>query len=245
MEHIEYYKGKRKILIIHCIGLILMVAISFIAYPYVEAAFIDAVEAGRSAADTAWYVKYFVLFATPAIPTVIILMSLFMPVSDAEKTAQAVNIPRFVPINLLMIVILIMGHIGLQLLTTLPKDLLLQYADMIDLTFDVSLCLLMLWVANITAKNTKSLWSGFPTPWNQKSELSWEKSQRFMGFGLAISSLISLIMAFIWPVSVPYIFVGGIIIAYAGCFIVSYYVYKQEQHYLNLPLQEGDKNDRN
>ncbi|MBL1422098.1 MAG: SdpI family protein [Alphaproteobacteria bacterium] len=245
MEYVEYYKGKRKIRLFHSIGLVVMLVISFIAYPYVDATFIDAVKRGTFDADTVWYAKYFMLFAMPIMPATLIFLSLIIPVSDAEKAAQGLNLPRFIPINMMLVFILVVGHIGMQLFVTLPKDMFHQYAESISSVLYALMALLMLWVANITAKNTKSLWSGFPTPWNQKSELAWEKSQRFMGFGLAINSLICLVMAFIWPMSVLYIFCTGMAIAYGGCFIVSYYAYKQEQHYLNKPLQQGDKNDRN
>lgn len=38
---------------------------------------------------------------------------------------------------------------------------------------------------------SKSMVSGFPTPWNLRSELSWRKSHRLAGFGLVLLSIIS------------------------------------------------------
>ena len=245
MEHIEYNKGKRKIVLFHGIGLAVMLAIGFIAFPYLDASLADAVGREKFTESHAIYVKYFILLCMPAMPLLVILMSLFIPTSDEEKIAQAKNMPRFIPINFFLVLILIVAHIGMQLFITLPKAMFEQYAEMILTGVYVLLSLVMLWVANIVAKNTKSLWSGFPTPWNQKSELAWEKSQRFMGFGLAISSFANLIMAFIWPIGVPIIMGVGLAMAYGGCFIVSYYVYTQEQHYLNQQLQNGGENDQN
>lgn len=241
MEHNEYDKGKKKIMTFHGIGLAVMLVISFAAFPYVDVSLADAVERDKFTETGAVFVKYFILLCMPAMPLLIILMSLFIPVSDDEKIAQAQNIPRFIPINFFLVLILIIAHIGMQLFITLPKAMFEQYAELMLTSVYVLLSLIMLWVANIVAKNTKSLWSGFPTPWNQKSELAWEKSQRFMGFGLAISSFINLIVAFIWPIAVPLLMGAGLVMAYGGCFIVSYYVYTQEQHYLNKQLQQGDE----
>ncbi|MGL1920386.1 MAG: SdpI family protein [Hyphomicrobiales bacterium] len=228
MGHIEYEKGKKQIRTLHIIALVLMVAISFIAYPYVEESLVKTIERGKHSISEAKFVQYLTLLAMPSLPFMVVLCSLFLKVSEKEKIAQAKNLPRFIPINLFLVIILVIAHMGMQLFVTLPKAIFAEYADIMLTAVFVLLSFMMLWMANILAKNTKSLWSGFPTPWNQKSELAWEKSQRFIGFSLATISLASLMMAFIAPLSVPFIMGIGLCLSYVGCFIVSYYVYKTE-----------------
>jgi len=43
------------------------------------------------------------------------------------------------------------------------------------------------------ATTSKSMMSGIPTPWNLRSDLSWRKSHRLMGFGMVIVAVISAI----------------------------------------------------
>lgn len=38
---------------------------------------------------------------------------------------------------------------------------------------------------------SKSMLSGFPTPWNLRSDLSWRKSHRLAGFGLVLLAIVS------------------------------------------------------
>jgi len=47
-------------------------------------------------------------------------------------------------------------------------------------------------VGNYTT-TSKSLLTGLPTPWNMRSDLSWRKSHRFIGFGIVFITMISAV----------------------------------------------------
>ncbi|NRA89370.1 MAG: SdpI family protein [Rhizobiales bacterium] len=234
----NYEKNKKKIKLSHIVGFIILVLISFIAYPYVDTALLDAVNRNKFSPEEAFYVKLFYMLFMPAISFCVICLMTFVPVSDKEKIASSPNLPRYVILNIVLNVLIVIAHTANQLFITLPKHLFTEYADQILTWVFVLLSLFLLWASNNLAKNNKSLWSGFPTPWNQESELAWEKSQRFVGFSLSCVSILCLLMAFIYPISIAFILPVGLILSYAGCLIVSYYVYMQEQHYKSIQKQD-------
>ncbi len=244
MSQNEYDIAKRKLIIVHIITMIILLIMSYLAYPYIWENFDCNNDLGRLSCGQATFAKYFAVFFIPLLHLSLAVFYAF-PLSTKEKLAAKPNIKRILRINYLLAFFIIVVQPFNLSFYFMTKEMFLQHADNILTALYAFMSIFFLYASNLTGKMSKSLISGWPTPWNLKSEFVWEKTQRFMGFSLSLIAIFSFIGAFAWrlidyPMLVPAIVIIGMIIAYIFSFILSFYLFQQEQYYKNL-LGENKK----
>ncbi|MCJ8322616.1 MAG: SdpI family protein [Rhizobiales bacterium] len=228
MTQINTYSGKKKLLSIYATGIAAMLGIAYFSAPY--SILRVGCDAGTGLIECLQQEPklLFLLFMMPAFLTLIAMFTLLISVKNPEKDAISSNMPKIIKMHIFMTIFFVIGSLLMFAVSYLPKEVVRENVDLFKSGWFAFTALLLLYTANITGKMNKSLFSGWPTPWNQKSELAWEKSQRFVGFTLSIISIIGMFVAFIWVDLFMYYIIGGIILSYTGCAVVSYYVYKSE-----------------
>lgn len=221
-------EGKKKLLQIYGIGITAMLIIAYFAAPYSIVRV--GCEAGTGLFDCiAQEPKIlFLLFMMPALLIIISLLTVLFSEKETEKAALSSNMPKIIRMNTYMTIFFVIGSLLMFTVSYIPKEFLKENVKTFETGWYALTSILMLYTANITGKMNKSFFSGWPTYWNQKSELVWEKSQRFMGFALTFVSLASFVIAFVWVDIFMYVLIGGIALAYLGCWLTSYLVYKKE-----------------
>ena len=75
---------------------------------------------------------------------------------------------------------------------------------------------------------SKSMMSGIPTPWNLRSDLSWRKSHRLMGFGMVVLAAVSAIITLITGVFQVFVMGGGLAISLISFVIYSWWVWRED-----------------
>lgn len=220
--------NKNKLLTIYAVGISIMLIIAYFAAPY--AIVRVGCDAGTSLLQCIPQEPkiLFLLFMMPALLLFIALMTAFIGEKEPEVAALTSNMPKIIKMNIGMTIFFIIGSLLMFTVSYLPREMIIENIQSFEGGWYVLTSLVMLYAANMAGKMNKSLFSGWPTPWNMKSDLAWEKSQRFMGFALSLVCVIGIVIAFPWTHLFPFVFIGGLILSYVGCFIVSYYVYKTE-----------------
>ena len=75
---------------------------------------------------------------------------------------------------------------------------------------------------------SKSLLSGLPTPWNMRSDLSWRKSHRMLGYGFVLLAMVSALITLIKG-EYDHMALGiGLIILLVGFAIYSWWVWRND-----------------
>jgi len=239
METENFYKTKRSIIIINILVFIVMLIISTIAFPHLWEKFDCAADIGKLTCKEATNVKYFGLLFLPLFQLVFTLFIAFFPANKKEKIAMSPNSKRIKKIYYSLAIFAIFAHPVTLSFLLMTREMFNKHADNILAGFTILFSLFIFYAANMSAKMSKSWLSGWATPWNLKSELAWEKSQRFAGFAMTGVAIILFISTIAWRFFyLPFfladfsviIIIGGGILTYAGVFIISYYVYQQEQH---------------
>lgn len=81
---------------------------------------------------------------------------------------------------------------------------------------------------------SKSMLSGFPTPWNLRSKLSWRKSHRLAGFGLVLLAIISALTTIVSGQFEEEVLGFGMLILGAAFAVYSWWVWRQDPNRLAL-----------
>ena len=75
---------------------------------------------------------------------------------------------------------------------------------------------------------SKSLLSGLPTPWNMRSDLSWSKSHRLLGFGFVLLAVISATVTVLQGQFNGNVLAVGLIILLVSFAIYSWWVWRND-----------------
>lgn len=228
MKQLDYKTGKKRLMQIYLGGIAIMLIIAYFAAPYSIARVGCA--AGTGLVDCVMQEPklIFLLFMMPALLSFIAFLTHFMAGKKTEQQALSSNMSRIVRMNLYMTIFFIIGSLLMFTVSYIPKEFLRENVKSFESGWYALTALFLLYSANITGKMNKSFFSGWPTYYNQRSELAWSKSQRFMGFAMTFLSLVSFVIAFVWVDIFMYVIIGGIALSYIGCWVVSYLVYKKE-----------------
>ncbi len=105
----EFNKVKRKILIVQSIALLLLIIMSFLAYPYIWENFDCNNDIGKLTCEQATFAKYFAVLFTPLLLVSIMAITIFFPVKEREKEAVKPNLKRITKIMNIFAIFLVIA----------------------------------------------------------------------------------------------------------------------------------------
>lgn len=231
MGNVEYKLAEKRMRLIMIWVLIVAMATNFAAALFIGNELNCRLENFAPICNEKIAFKVIIMAILPLLAATIIFLT-YIGASEKEMKAALNNLPKIIRQYYHLAAFLMFIHILILIYISLPTDMAQLNANKFITIGLSSASLFFLYLVNISAKMNRSVFSGWPTPWNLKSDLAWEKSQRFIGFALSLASILCFFAVFISVDLFNSIVIGGMLISYGGCCIVSYYVYQQEQYQL-------------
>lgn len=228
MENTEFKISQSQPMKVHAIAIVFMVIASYFTYPYAAEKLECDIALGLLGCLKESPGIFVYIFALPVVYIAVILVGLIVAIKDPHKEALNSNLSKTNIRYYVLAGFYCFMSILMFFSVYLPKEFMRGHEDTFQLIVSVATTLFVFVVSNVAPKMNKSLFSGFACKWNLKSELAWEKSQRFAGFTMTIVCAICLVVAFTlvnWTVPVLVLGTG---LNYLGVVIVSRHVYKKE-----------------
>ncbi|MBL1242613.1 MAG: SdpI family protein [OCS116 cluster bacterium] len=228
MKNTEFKISKSQPMKVHAIAIIFMVIVSYFTYPYAIEKLGCGIELGLLNCLIEAPRIFVYTFALPGVYIAVIFVGLIVAKKDPHKEALHSNLSKLNSRYYLLAIFYCGMSTFMFLSVYLSEEFMQSHEDNFQLAISVATTIFVFLVTNIAPKMNKSLFSGFACKWNLKSELAWEKSQRFAGFAMALVCAICLVVAFTYVnLTVPLLMLG-IGLNYVGVVIISRRVYKKE-----------------
>ncbi|MBL1422097.1 MAG: SdpI family protein [Alphaproteobacteria bacterium] len=228
MTEIKFKISQSQPMKVHAVAVAFMLIVSYFAYPYAAAKLECDVALGLISCfghDPSIFVY---VAALPTVYVAVILLGLLVAKKEPHKEAMVKNLKKTNTRYYMLAAFYCGMSIFMFFSVYLPEDFMDEHQGKFQLFVSIATILFIFFVANVAPKMNRSLFSGWACRWNLKSELAWEKSQRFAGFALTIVCVICLIISFTavnWAIPALALGIG---LNYIGVLIVSRHVYKKE-----------------
>lgn len=228
MSETEFKISQAQPMKVHAAAVIFMLIASYFTYPYAFAKLECDAALGFLDCLTLSPGIVIYVFALPGVYIAVVFAGLYTAKKEPFKDALAKNLTK-TNIRYYMLAVFYCGMSTFMFLSVyLSKEFMDKHKDDFQLGVSIATILFIFFIANVAPKMNKSLFSGWACRWNLKSELAWEKSQRFAGITLTIVCVISLIIAFTMVNFAIPALILGFALNYVGVLIVSHSVYKTE-----------------
>ena len=228
MTKTEFKISQSQPMKVHAVAVIFMLIVSYFTYPYALAKLECDVALGfmNCLGEDPGILIYVV--ALPGVYIAVIVAGLLVAKKEPHKEALAKNLKK-TNTRYYMLAVFYCGMSTFMFFSVyLSEDFMDTHQDNFQLAVSVATILFIFYIANVAGKMNRSLFSGWACRWNMKSDLAWQKSQRFAGFTLTVVCAVCLIIAFTMVnFAIPALIIG-LGLNYIGVLIVSYRVYKKE-----------------
>ncbi|PCI87294.1 MAG: hypothetical protein COB24_06610 [Hyphomicrobiales bacterium] len=228
MTETEFKISQTQPMKMHAVAVIFMLIASYFTYPYALAKLECDAALGLMNCFGKDPTIFVYVFALPCVYIAVVLAGLFAAKKEPHKEALAKNLKK-TNIRYYMLAVFYCSMSTFMFFSVyLSEESMDTHQDKFQLAISVATILFIFFIANIAPKMNMSLFSGWACRWNLKSDLAWQRSQRFAGFTLTIVCVICLIIAFTMVnFAIPALIIG-LGLNYIGVLIVSYSVYRTE-----------------
>lgn len=195
------------------------VALSFVAYPQLP----ERVASHWNFAGQVdgWSSRSFQVWFFPLLMAGMYALFLLLPVLDPKKDRYA----EFSQVYALFKSLLLSVFFVIDAASTVYN---LGYDINISVIVGGTIGIMMIVIGNYLGKLKRNWFVGIKTPWTLSSDNVWNKTHRVGGRLFVIWGLILIAAPWLPPTLGITLFIGGAILATAGSFIYSFFLYKQE-----------------